>query len=333
MKRLLAVVLTVLCLVLAATPQAAAQQARPLEVIVFPGGFNWPIWVAQEKGFFARSGVAVKLTSTPNSTFQLAGLIDGKFDIAHTAIDNVIAYMEGQGEAPTGATPDLVAFMGGDNGFLRLVTVPEVSSFAGLKGAELSVDAMTTGYAFVLRDLLERGGLRQGAYTLVRAGGVLQRFEALLERKHAGTLLLSPFEVPAMARGFHLLASASDVFGHYQGLVGAARRGWAREHAAELTSYVRAYVSALDWLYDPANRDEALAIFRSNLPNMSPELAAKSYAILLDGRDGFARRGEVDIEGIGTVLSLRSRYGEPKRTLADPAKYLDLTYYDAAVRR
>ena len=41
------------------------------------------------------------LTPTPNSVFQLTNLIDGKFDIAMTAIDNVVAYNENQGEAPT----------------------------------------------------------------------------------------------------------------------------------------------------------------------------------------------------------------------------------------
>ena len=66
-----------------------------IEVIVFPGGFNWPIWVAQENGFFERNNVTVKITPTPNSEFQLTNLIDGKFDIAMTAIDNLIAYMEG----------------------------------------------------------------------------------------------------------------------------------------------------------------------------------------------------------------------------------------------
>ena len=39
---------------LARTPErAAAQNLEPVSVIVFPGGFNWPIWVAQEKGYFA----------------------------------------------------------------------------------------------------------------------------------------------------------------------------------------------------------------------------------------------------------------------------------------
>src|SRR5256885_13808507 len=139
----------------ASTPPAPTPSKAPVtvNVIVFPGGFNWPIWVAQEKGLFAKNGIEVKLTPTPNSVFQLTNLIDGKFDIAMTAIDNLIAYREGQGEVPK-AGDDLFAFMGGDNGFLRLVTVPEVKTFDDLRGKTLSVDALTTGYAFVLLEIL-----------------------------------------------------------------------------------------------------------------------------------------------------------------------------------
>ncbi len=221
--------LSLVCLVcLGLAGPAAAQGPAKLGVIVFPGGFNWPIWAAQEKGFFAREGLEVKLTPTPNSVFQLTNLIAGKFDIGMTAIDNVVAYQEGQGEAPITGTPDLFAFLGGDNGFLRLSVVPEVKTYADLKGKELSVDAMTTGYAFVLRKMVERGGLKEGDVTYVRAGGVLQRWEALKEKKHAGTMLITPFEIIAESMGFNRLGNAIDVFGHYQGLVGAARRSWAQ---------------------------------------------------------------------------------------------------------
>src|SRR5262249_38697117 len=114
---------------LAAGGMARAQTPQPVSVIVFPGGFNWPLWVAQDKGYFASRGIEVKLTNTPHSVFQLTNLIDGKFDIAITAIDNVIAYMEGQGEVPVTTTPDLLVFMGGDNGLLSLGTIPEVKTY------------------------------------------------------------------------------------------------------------------------------------------------------------------------------------------------------------
>src|SRR2546422_3011109 len=71
---------------------AIAQPAPPktVNLIVFPGGFNWPVWVAQEKGLFAKNGIEVRVTPTVSSVFQLTNLIDGKFDIAMTAIDNLI---------------------------------------------------------------------------------------------------------------------------------------------------------------------------------------------------------------------------------------------------
>lgn len=324
----------VLALALALSPMpSSAQTTRTLEVIVFPGGFNWPIWAAQDKGYFAGTGVEVHLTPTPGSVFQLTNLIDGKFDIGITAIDNAIAYDEGQGEAPTAGKADLVAVMGCDNGFLHLVTLPEIRSVQELRGKTLSVDARTTGYAFVLEKMLEIGGLGESDYTLVKAGGVLERFQALMKKQHAGTLLLSPFEISAEAQGFHDLGAAIDVFGHYQGLVAAVQRPWAKAHPGEVVGFIRGYLQGVDWLYDPAHKPEAIALLRKNLTSMTPELAEKTYGVLLDRRTGFFRNGKLDLEGIKTVLALRSQYGEPKKKLGDPARYYDLSYYEKAMRR
>jgi ABC-type nitrate/sulfonate/bicarbonate transport system substrate-binding protein len=312
----------------------ASQPVPPknINLIVFPGGFNWPIWVAQEKGFFARNGVAVNVTPTPSSVFQLTNLISGKFDIAMTAIDNLIAYREGQGEEPVPG-PDLIAFMGGDNGFLRLVAVPEVNNYADLKGKTVSVDARTTGYAFVLFEMLERGGLQLDRdYTVVRAGGVLQRFQALMEKKHAATLLLSPFELQAEAKGFNRLGNATDVLGHYQGLVGGARKSWADANRDAVIGFIRAFSQAVDWLYDPKNKDEAIAIFRKNLPNVPEQGANAAYGVLLAPTGGFQKKAQIDMEGVRTVLRLRSKYAEPKKTLSDPARYYDESFYRGAMR-
>ncbi len=317
--------------VLLATNPARTQALQPVSVIVFPGGFNWPIWVAQEKGYFADRGIEVKLTNTPNSVFQLTGLIEGRFDIGMTAIDNVIAYMEGQGEAQVTTPPDLFVFMGADNGLLSLVVAPEIKSFADLKGKTLSVDAMTTGYAFVLFDLLERGGLKKDDYEVVRAGGVLARWEALRERKHAGTMLLTPFDILAKNAGFNILQPAIEVYKNYQGLVGAARREWARDNRTKLEAYIRGYIAALDWLGAPANKADAIAILRKHLPQMSLELAEQSYAALAPPK-GFFPKARIDMEGVKRVLELRSRYGAPQKALTDAAKYYDETYYEAAMK-
>src|SRR5260370_8722266 len=94
-----------------------------------------------------------------------------------------------------------------------------------------------------------------------------------MEKKHAGTLLLSPFEVQAEARGFNRLANAIDVLGRYQGLVGGARKAWAEQNRGAVIGYIRAFSEAVDWLYEPRNREEALPILLKNLPGANAQAA------------------------------------------------------------
>jgi hypothetical protein len=65
---------------------------------------------------------------------------------------------------------------------------------------------------------------------------------------------------------------------------------------------------------------------------MSPQLAQQSYDVLHDPKDGFFRQGKVDLDGLKTVLQLRSHYSGAKDTLTDPTKYYDPTYYETAMR-
>ena len=310
---------------------ANGQAPANVTVNVFPGGFNWPSFVGQEKGFFERNGITVTLQPTPNSVAQMTGLAEGRFDIAMTAIDNLVAYVEGQGEAPIGPQPEFFAFMGSDSGFLSLVVAPDVKKFADLKGKTLSVDARTTGYAFVLFDVLRRNGLALDKdYTIERAGGMTQRWDALREGKQSGTLLSTPFNILAREQHFNQLVRATKVIGPYQGNVAAARRSWARENRPKLIAFIRGYAQAIDWLYDKANRGEAVKILLKNV-QMSPEIAERSYDELLDPKDGFFRKARVSMEGIRTVLALRSRYAEAKKKLTDPMKYYDPSYYADAM--
>ena len=146
----------------------SSQHLSRLCVNVFPGGFNWPIFVAIEKGWFTREGITLELQATTGSMAQMTDLAAGNFEIAMTAFDNVVAYVEGQGEAPIGAQPEFFAFLGSDNSFLSLVAQPDISRPADLRGRALSVDAATTGYAFALFDMLHQAGLEEGDYAVVK---------------------------------------------------------------------------------------------------------------------------------------------------------------------
>lgn len=311
------------------------RQLPVVTVNVFPGGFNWPIYVGQDRGLFAAQGLVVDMQGTPDSVTQVTDFAAGKFDIAMTAVDNIVAYVEGQGQAPIGPQPEFFGFMGVDTGFLSLVTAPTINSVGELRGKTLSVDAMTTGYAFVLYDILRRAGIDKdkGDCAIVSAGGMAQRWKGLSEGRHQATLLSAPYNLIAQEAGFNVLVRATDVVGPYQGNVGAARRSWARANADKVVGYIRAYRAAVTWLRDPAHRNEAIDILCRHLPQLSRELATASYAELLHPRHGFYPQCELDRDGLACVLDLRGRYAPAPHSLGGVERYYDPQYWEAAKAR
>ncbi len=307
----------------------AADKTTTLKIIAFDGGWNLPIWAAQRQGFFADKKINVELSYAPNSGYLITNLLSGKFDLAFASIDNVIAYQEGQGEAPV-ENPDLFVFMGGDNGLLSVVTAAPIKSFADLKGKSLSVDAMTTGFAFVLREAVTRNGLSESDVKFVRAGGTANRYKELIDGKNDGTLLRTPFDLLAAERGLNVLASGAKL-GVYQGTVGVATRRWSEKNGEALVNFIRAYRAGLDWIYEPKNRAIAEALLVANIRDMSPTLAKTALTQLLE--QGLQRDGAVDVEGIRNVLALRSKYGLPKKALSDAEKYLDRRFYEQAAAK
>ena len=297
-----------------------------LSVVVFPGGFNLPLWAAERQGFFESNGVRVSLTLTPSSTFQMQGLAEGKFNIAMTAFDNVVAYQEGQGEAKIPDQPDLFAFMGSDNGFLSVLGGKGVERFADLKGRKLSVDALTTGFAFVLRELLARHGIPESEVTFERVGGLLERFAPLMAGTHAATVVLTPFDLIGESKGHRVLARANEELGAYLGVVGAARRSWARQNEQALIGFIGAYRRGVQFLYE--NRDIAEALLVANVRAMTPALAKQSLDRFL-GATGFYQDVRLDRSGAEAVLALRSKFAG--RKLADASSYVDDAYHHKAL--
>jgi ABC-type nitrate/sulfonate/bicarbonate transport system substrate-binding protein len=304
-----------------------------VRLIVFPGGHNWPLWVAQDQGFLGENGIELEITPTPGSVFQLTGLIDGRFDLAITLIDNVVAYREGQGEVPV-IGPDLISFMTADaRVFPTLITQPEIRSYADLRGRTLALDAMTTGYAFVLIAMLERGGLKPGDYELYPLGGALERFRAMQEKRYAGALFNPPFGELLQAQSYNELDTAIGALGHYQGMSGAARASWANSNRETVVGFIRAFLRGVAWIYDPVNRENAYAIFQRNMPGAGPDAAEVAHRVMFGAGNGFLRDGAVDLDGVRSVLAVRSRYGKPKKTLTDPMTYFDPSFLAQALKQ
>ncbi|MPZ59253.1 MAG: ABC transporter substrate-binding protein [Rhizobiales bacterium] len=315
-----------------ASPPAGAQERRTLKIDSFKSATLWPMWAAQKTGAFDKHGLAIELSYTRNSKSQLTGVIEGKFDMITTALDNVIAYSEGEGAPGTPKNGDLIAFLGGNNGSLGLIAQPQYKSPKDFKGADLAVDAISTGFSFVLREILVRNGLGPDDYKLTAVGATGARWQALQKKETAAALLTPPFTLIAAARGFSNVAEANDVLGGYQGSVSATRRDWAAKNADTIVRYIRAYRAGQVWLMAPANKDAAIAILKAEFPQMADNLTQTTYKMLVTENKGFNPGAKIDMAGAKTVLDLRRRYGPKGKTITNVAHFIDERYFNTAIK-
>jgi len=298
---------------------SARAEDTKLTVIVFPGLQNLPMFAAQAKGLYAKRGLNVGLKFTPNSDELRNGLAEGRYQIAHSAVDNAFALKDK-------ANVDIAVVLGGDNSFNQVIVQPEITSLADVKGKTVVVDAVNTAYAFQLYEMLRQKGVNKGDYEIVSAGGTNQRLEAMLkDKKLVAGMMNPPFSIRAQKAGLKSLGTAAAALGAYQGSSAFVLRKWGEANADTLTKYLQAYIEGARWALDPKNKSEAVALLVERL-KLPEDVAHAAYDATLPG---FSRDGAIDMDGVKNVLKLRAQFegGTP----ASPDKYLDLSYYKKAL--
>jgi hypothetical protein len=96
-------------------------------------------------------------------------------------------------------------------------------------------------------------------------------------------------------------------------------------------SFIRAIVAAHNYVY--ANKAGAIEVLKAHVKKLSPEDLDVVYAALTNSKGGLNRGAKMNIDGVKTLLKLRGEYSEPKKTLTDPYKYVDLSYYEKATKK
>jgi ABC-type nitrate/sulfonate/bicarbonate transport system substrate-binding protein len=297
---------------------------KRLDVIAFAGASNWPLWAGQHVGIFSAEGIDLALTLTPTSAHMAQALRAGTAQVTLTSIDNVIAYANGHGEVPLDGPLDFFSFMGVDDGLLSVMAQPGIETVSALRGKTLAVDALTTGFAFVLKEILAQNGIGDEDVTYLAIGTGAERLAALKADQCSATLLNAPLCLAAESLGKVRIVRTRDILGSYQGIVGAARRSWARENSKLLASFIRGFHVSLQWLSDPQNKNAACAILRERLPGLDRAIDLAYDVLITNG--GLERSLEIDRSGVDCVIRLRDRYGNRPGGLGGPDRYIDDTF-------
>jgi ABC-type nitrate/sulfonate/bicarbonate transport system substrate-binding protein len=287
------------------------------------------IIAAETKGYLQKENIRIQINTVTDSPTLLRSLISGKYDLIINNADNVIAWAEGQGEDPQ--KNDFIIFLGGSRGVnQKLIVAPGINEYGDLKGKVFAVDAPTTGYAIVGVYILKKHGLELNRdYTFKAFGNTAKRAEAM-SRGEASGAMMSLTDDEIQKRGFKVLAKSEDYVQHYARGLGATRREWANKNEDLLVRFTRAMIRATDWVTEPKNKEEVIAVLIPENRN-SKARAEAMYEESMSSRFGFTPRSQIDMDGIRSVLQLREVAGLMKPPVPKPEKYVDDRFYKKAL--
>ena len=308
---------------------AAASAQTKLDMVAFGGTSNLPIWIAIDRGLFAKEGIEIKLDQTGGSSEQMKDVMAGKYGLASTSVDNIIAYHEGQATTNYDGY-DLIGVGGVSSVASTVVARPEIKGFADLKGKNAAVDSPSSGFGFVLYKILEMNGLKKDQdYTVVSVGGGPARLNALKDSKAMVAVISPPNDIEAKNLGYTMLADVAKALGGYQASVYAVKKSWAATREKEIVAWMRGLIAGHDYVF--ANKADSIAVLKSRVKNLSDADAETIYASLVNPDSGLNRKAVINEAGLKAVLNLRGEYGTPKKALGDASKYIDLSYHKKAL--
>jgi len=273
---------------------------------------------ARVNGYFAAEGFDVDITQTPNSTEQMRGLSQGKYEIVSTAFDNVLAWSGREGA-------EIVAIAQiSDRTVLPVFVRPEINDWSDLKGKKLAADAVDTAFALVLRRVLLAHGLdmTKGDYELVALGATGARLESMIKGETYAGILNPPFDAKALAAGMRRIGDSRQVLPDYPNTVLATSREWAQKNRDVMRAYLRAWLKGMAWIKDPANREAAIKMVGAEL-KLNPQQATESVNEL-------SNTGVLNLPGLQVVLDLRNQFGFKLMKGEKLPVYYDASYFNAA---
>ena len=175
--RSLVAILVCLQWVLAATTVSSAASA-PGTVEIKAGGFggdavsSWPVYIAQDRGFFAKEGLQ---TSFTRSYEQMMALIGGNFEVIGEAADAPILAAEKGADI-------VVVYDLSRRPSQFMVLAPGVQSIADLDGKIFGVWKIPSTDQLLTKKFLARQGIDAAKVSFRRIGGSRERYAALQNR-------------------------------------------------------------------------------------------------------------------------------------------------------
>ena len=268
-----------------------------------------------QKGFFADVGLEVGfhlVDLAPEHNLELA---EGRWPMTLSSADTMVA-------RTTQDDIDYVLVMQAEQGLnVQLVVQPDIKTFDDLRGTLLAADPIDSNFDAVRNKILLDHGLSEDDYAIEVIGNTPLRLEAFMAGKVSAAMLSPPHTDKAVAAGAVILAEGADYVPDWPLACAWGLRGWIEANRPLVVRFIRAWVKGTDWLLDPANRDEALAVMIGE--GYSPTRAAEYYNQVVP-------KSAISPEAIRKNIELRIELGYYKPPHKPTEAFYDASYWAEA---
>ena len=206
-----------------------------------------------------------------------------------------------------GAPLTLLRVEVGPSGY-EIFAKKSIKTVADLRGKLIMIGGAKDITRYYIEALLRHGGVKPGDYDYIYAGAnfsTVRRSSVRFNRCHHTD---SALQFHRAIRKVHGLWSATPETEQVPFAVFTLRPAWARQHAAEIKTFLDGFRQGVDYFYDPKNADEVIDVLQkaSNAPRAD---VAKTYSYYRDIKM-FDRIGPITADNAHAIVQLLQDQGD-----------------------
>ncbi len=249
----------------------ALAQARKVAIgINSMTAIYWPAYVARAKGMFSAAGLDADIILTGSPVSAVQQLVSKSIDIAHPTLYVAVNALAHDADLTlVGCIVNTLPY--------SMLAKPQVASVKDLIGKRVVLGFRSDTQTLQWREWVKGQGVNPDDIDQIYDPQAANRYAALAAGHASVALLNAPFDVRARAEGAKTLLDFGPISKGYAMAVVAVRPEYLNNNADIVRAYLKATQQAIDWLYDPGNRDEAIAILAKDT-RQEPAIAAATYA-------------------------------------------------------
>jgi NitT/TauT family transport system substrate-binding protein len=316
-----------LATVLLLAPAATPAQTRLVDVslaINAPGSGNWPVYIADQQGFFRAQGLNVSIVTSGSNVNTINMLATGATNLALDGSDIEI-------EAAARKLPlKIIAPEFGPNPY-NLVVTAAIGGWGDLKGKRIVLGSPQDISSLTFEAMAEGQHLTRADFDVSASPSSSSRYAALLSGNVEATVLSQPFDILAQEHGLHVLQPASNIIKNWADTCFAVNTQWASTPANRDTAvrFVRALRRAVQFGY--TNADGAIAAL-IKATNIAPSTAAKSYDVDFRQKRVFTINDKINLAAGLSAMATIALGGGAIASAPALDDYFDATYMKASER-